>query len=337
ANQADYARLVGECRVSGALQILQLTHSGRYSRPSGRPTPIVPQRDPLLDPRVGITGDWEIASDAYLESLIEKYAKSAKLAEEAGFDGVDIKACHRYLLSELLASHERTGKYGGSLENRARLLLEIAKAVRDSTGSGFIVACRFNVFDNHPYPYGFGMGKDGTFDSSEPIKLTRMLCDSGFDLLAVSAGNPYYLHPQTGRPFDSPPEGIPVPNEHPLESASRLFSLAQLVAKEAGNVPVIGCGYSWLRQYLPLVGSANLERGGCSFVGLGRSSLAYPDAPKDILEGRGMSPEKCCIACSKCTQLMRDHERAGCVARDSRVYGPIYKQGREAATSGKST
>ena len=81
------------------------------------------------------------------------------LAKEAGFDGVDIKACHRYLMNELLASHTREGRYGGSYENRSRLLLTVIREVRKATGDDFIIASRFNVFDAHPYPYGFGCDK----------------------------------------------------------------------------------------------------------------------------------------------------------------------------------
>lgn len=79
---------------------------------------------------------------------------------EVGFDGVDIKSCHRYLLSELLASHTRGGKYGGSFENRTRFLRQTIRAVREAVGDDFIVACRFNVFDAHPYPYGFGCDRE---------------------------------------------------------------------------------------------------------------------------------------------------------------------------------
>ena len=80
------------------LSILQLTHSGRYSRPGEKPAPLIPQRDPILDPRVGVESDDSIVSDGYLDDLIGKYVESALLAREAGFDGVDIKSCHRYLI-----------------------------------------------------------------------------------------------------------------------------------------------------------------------------------------------------------------------------------------------
>lgn len=315
------------------VNILQLTHSGRYSRPVAKPAPIVPQHDPVLDPRVGLNPEDPVVTDDYLDSLVEKYVNSALLAKEAGFDGVDIKACHRYLLNELLASHTREGKYGGSFENRSRLLLDIIREVKKAVGDDFIVASRFNVFDAHPYPYGFGCDHEDMwkFDETEPLELVRRMCESGVELLSNSAGNPYYIYPQVTRPFDLSSTGIPTPEEHPLESIERLFDFTRRIQKAAGEIPVVGNGYTWLRQFIPYVGAANLADGSCSFVGLGRSSFAYPDAPYDIMHENRMIPEKCCIACSKCTQIMRDGGRTGCVIRDSEIYVPIYKAGREAA------
>ena len=79
------------------VSILQLTHSGRYSRPRGdRGIPIIAQHDPILDRRMGIDSDYPLCSDEYLKDLVGLYVKSALLAQEVGFDGVDVKACHRY-------------------------------------------------------------------------------------------------------------------------------------------------------------------------------------------------------------------------------------------------
>ena len=304
--------------------ILQLTHSGRYSRPEGHLSrPLVPQHDPYLD-----KGNEVIVTDEYLDSLTQRYVESALLAKEAGFNGVDVKACHRYLVNELLASHTREGKYGGSFENRSRFLLQTIKAVKQACGEDFIVASRFNVFDAHPYPYGFGSDKEDfwKFDEEEPIKLVKAMVEAGVELLSNSGGNPYYIYPQVTRPFDTSSYGIPTPQEHPLESIERLFYLTSVVQKAAGDVPVVGNGYSWLRQFIPYVGASNLKNGKCSFIGFGRSSFAYPDGPADLMKDGYMHPEKCCITCSLCTQIMRDHGTTGCVVRNSKVYMPLYKK-----------
>ena len=316
------------------LHILQLTHSGRYSRPwSHKLSPVIPQHDPILDPRTNAGPDTPLVTDAYLDDLVGKYVSAAHLAREAGFDGVDVKACHRYLLSELLASHTREGKYGGSYENRSRLILDIIRQLRKECGEDFIIASRFNIFDAHPYPYGFGCDKADfwKFDPAEPVRLVKDMCAAGADLLSNSAGNPYYIYPQVTRPFDTSSLGVPVPEEHPLESIERLFEFNRVVQEAAGSVPVIGNGYTWLRQFIPHAGAANIKNGICSMVGLGRSSIAYPDAPRDILTKGQMVPGKCCITCSKCTQIMRDHGRTGCVIRDSAVYLPLYNEARKDA------
>ena len=316
------------------LHILQLTHSGRYSRPEGhRLTPAVTQRDPILDPLSGVVSDDQVITDQFLDDLTESYVNSAILAKEAGFDGVDIKACHRYLISELLASFTREGKYGGSFENRTKYLLSLIDEIKKAVGKDMIIASRFNVFDAHPYPYGFGCDHENLwkFDPEEPMRLVKELCRHGVALLAPTSGNPYYKYPQVTRPFDLSSSNIPLPEEHPLESVSRILHFASMVQENAGDVPVAGYGYSWLRWLLPYVGAANLAKRNCSFVGFGRSSFAYPEAPLDLIRHGKMFPEKCCITCSKCTQIMRDHGKAGCVVKDASVYLPLYQEAHEEA------
>jgi 2,4-dienoyl-CoA reductase-like NADH-dependent reductase (Old Yellow Enzyme family) len=341
-NVGAFAKLLRESNQAAAdacgsshipVNILQLTHSGRYSRPVDKPAPIVPQHDPLLDPRVGLAPDAPVVTDTYLDELVEKYVQAALLAREAGFDGVDIKACHRYLVSELLASHTREGKYGGSFENRTRFLLTVINEVRKAVGDDLVIATRFSVFDAHPYPYGWGVDREDCWQSdlTEPLRLVKLLVENGIDLLSNSSGNPYYRFPQVTRPLDSTIIGGEIPDEHPLESVARLFEFSRKIQKVAGEIPVIGNGYSWLRQFLPYAGAANLEENGCRMVGIGREAFAYPDAPKDIFTTGAMAANKCCIACSKCTQIMRDHGRTGCVIRDGQVYLPLYNEAREAA------
>lgn len=316
------------------LAILQLTHSGRYSRPHGhKPCPIVPQRDPILDKRTGVVSDDQVCDDEYLDSLIDRYKESAILAKEVGFDGVDIKACHRYLLSELLASHTRGGKYGGSLENRLSYFVKIIRAIKAAVGEDFIIASRFNVFDAHPYPYGFGEDKEEfwKFDPTEPLEYVKTIIKEGVSLLSNSAGNPYYIYPQVTRPFDLSSMGIPTPKEHPLESIARLFNFTQDIQKVAGTVPVIGNGYTWLREYLAPIGAANILNKRCSMIGLGREAIAYPNSVEDCLKNGGMIRNKCCTTCSKCTQIMRDHGMTGCVIRDNKFYAPMYQKYRKEA------
>ena len=94
--------------------ILQATHSGRYSKPNGKPAPLIAYNNPIFEKDNPISTG-RIVTDAYLDRVGEALINGAVLAEKAGFDGVDIKCCHRYLNSELLSAYNREGKYGGSL------------------------------------------------------------------------------------------------------------------------------------------------------------------------------------------------------------------------------
>lgn len=126
----DFARLVKRIEQISEEQfgagrrpvtVVQLTHSGRYSRPVDKATSIIAFRNPVLDARQKLPADDPIISDDELEVLEDKYVAAAKLACEAGFQVVDIKCTHGYLLPELLAGHTRPGRYGGSFENRRGL------------------------------------------------------------------------------------------------------------------------------------------------------------------------------------------------------------------------
>lgn len=306
--------------------VLQLTHSGRYCKPEGRPAPIIPQHDPLLDPKVGITDAHTLVTDEYLEHLEDAYVAAARFAWQAGFDAVDIKSCHRYLLSELLAAHTRPGRFGGSFANRTRLLREIVARIRQSAPD-LRVAVRLNAYDGHPYPYGWGVSPaDPTVpDLREPKRLVELLRQDGVCLLNVTTGNPYFNAHLT-RPMDRQVKGAPLPAEHPLEGVARMFRVVREIQQSQPGMPVIGSGYSWLRQFFPQAAAANLSNGWVSLVGLGRLAFACPDFPRQVRAGGPLDPRGVCIACSKCTQLMRDGGTAGCVVRDAAVYAPLYKR-----------
>ncbi|NOZ56593.1 MAG: hypothetical protein GXO73_07370, partial [Calditrichaeota bacterium] len=312
--------------------ILQLTHSGRYSKPEGKPKPIIAHHSPILDPPLGLPPDYPLISDDELDALQERFVQAARLAAEAGFDGVDIKACHRYLVSELLASFTREdSRYGGTFENRTRFLRETAEKIRREVPS-LLVTTRLNVYDAIPYPYGFGVARNGDTrpDLTEPLELIGALLEIGLSVLNVSMGNPYF-NPHIGRPYDKPIVGLAPPQEHPLEGVARLIHLAGEVQKAFPDLPVVGTGYSWLRHYFPLVAAGVLEQGLATLIGQGRGAFAYPDSVKDLIEKGELEPRKTCIACSACTQIMRDGGQTGCVIRDNAVYGPQYRRHRRVA------
>jgi len=304
--------------------IMQLTHAGRYSKPNGKPEPILGSHNPYLDKAHNTDPNLPVITDEELEQLEDKFVEAALLAKEAGFHGVDIKACHRYLNSELLSSFERKGRYGGDFEGRTRFITNVVEKVRKAVGNDFIIASRMNFYDGIPYPYGWGVDKEDyhKWDLSEPLKLAKILYEKGLNMISVTMGNPYY-NPHINRPYD---KGGYIPEEHPLEGVARLINGAAQLKETVPGLVVVGAGYSWLRNFAQYAAAANVKDGKVDIVGFGRESFAYPDFANDILKNGGMKKQKVCIACSKCTELMRAGGTTGCVIRDTDVYVPLYKK-----------
>ncbi|MBN2011285.1 hypothetical protein JW960_18215 [candidate division KSB1 bacterium] len=337
-NADVFARLVAETRRAAFQQfgasyevmlVLQLTHSGRYSKSAGKPTPIITHHSAVLDSLYNLPSDYPLIGDDELDKLQESYVNAARLAAKAGFDGVDVKACHCYLVSELLASFTReNSKYGGSFENRTRFLLETTQKIREQV-PGIFVTSRLNVYDAMPYPFGFGVEKNDATkeDLSESISLIRVLQDTGLPALNISIGNPYY-NPHIGRPYDLPIAGGQTPSEHPLCGVVRLLNITGKLQQMFPDLPIVGTGYSWLRQYFPNVGAAIITAGKATLVGQGRGAFAYPDSVIDLANNGKMDPHKVCITCSACTQIMRDGGKTGCVIRDKEIYGREYRKVR---------
>ena len=269
--------------------IMQATHSGRYSKPQGVPAPLIAYSNPLFEKDSPIPPE-RIVTDDYLKRLIERMGEAARLAEKAGFDGVDIKSCHRYLGSELLSAYTRPGRFGGSFENRTRFLRESIAAARAAVGSGFLVTSRLNIYDGFPYPYGFGVNeKDGlTPDLTEPKKLVGILHQElGVSLLDITIGNPY-VNPHVNRPADFQPYELP---ESPLVGVARMLNCTREIQKAYPDLALIGSGISYLRQFSDRMAAGAIEEGDYKIAGFGRMAFAYPEFAKDILSGKGLDPK----------------------------------------------
>ena len=304
------------------LLVLQLTHSGRFSKPEGPPSPVIVQHNPHLDPLHGLPADYPLVSDGELEEVRDDLVAAAELAAAAGFDAVDVKACHGYLVSETLAAFNRTeSRYGGPFENRTRLLLDTVRLIRQEA-PGLLVTSRISAADTVPFPFGFGMDPDAPekIDLTETKALVSLLVRAGVGFLSVSLGVPYWK-PHFGRPFDTPVPGGKLPDEHPLEGVARHLRVAAELQKSAPGTALVGAGYSWLRAFAPGVGAAMVGAGRTAVVGLGRGALAYPDFAKDLAARGRLDPRKVCTTCSLCSSLLRQGRRTGCAVRDAEIYG----------------
>lgn len=315
-NLSVFKRLTAEIKESALkrfgfapLLILQLTHSGRQSV-----SPMIAYRNPVYEKTRPLSDD-AIVSDEYLDSLAEKYAFSTKLALKAGFDGVDVKCCHGYLTSELFSAFARKGKYGGSFENRTRLITDLVKAAASEKG-GMILCSRTGLYDGLPLPWGFGADDAGNPDWREPLALCAKLYDAGVKIMDFTIGNPYF-NPWLNRPYKRGPVNPP-----PVKTDTALGyfkEISGLIKKNVPQLKVVMSGMTYYGKQCFDEAEKMLKDGICDFVGFGRMTLAYPEFYADYLRG-AFDEKKICATCSKCTELMRAHCTSGCA-----LFNPYYR------------
>ena len=320
------------------LVALQLTHSGRFSRPTatGR-RPRLAHHHPILDAWHGIdaTDTSLLLSDAEAERLIDRYVAAASDAHAAGFDMVDVNACHGYLLHEFLSARRRPGRFGGDFAGRTRLLVTIVDRIRDAC-PGLLVGVRLSLFDSVPWrkvgdhgepwpcagelPYdgGFGVAADdpSAIDLDEPIRLLALLRDRGVAAVNLSAGCPYTV-PHILRPAAFPPsDGYPPP-EDPLTGVWRQIDAVRQAKVAVPGLVFVGSGYSYLQDYVAHAAQAVVRQGWVDLVGLGRMVLSYPELPADVLAGRPLVRTAVCRTFSDCTTAPRNGLRSGCYPLDA--------------------
>jgi len=316
---------------------LQLTHSGRYARPDvyDRPAPMAACSNPILDRR--FPAGVRVFEDAELDRLVDDFVSAARLARDAGFRFVDVKACHGYLGHELLGARTRGGPYGGSLENRTRFMRRVIDAIRANVG-GLDVVVRLSAFDTMPFkkrvgdnvgepehlsthnsqPSGFGViSSDASLDAAldEARAVLRMLDGLGVKWICVSGGSPYY-NPHVQRPATFPPLDGYEPPEDPLRGVWRHIQATAILKRDFPQLVIVGSAYSYLQEWLPHVAQHNVREGLCDVVGLGRMVLAYPDLPADVLSGAPLKRAAFCRTFSDCTTGPRMGLVSGCYPLD---------------------
>jgi NADPH2 dehydrogenase len=319
---------------------LQLTHSGRFSKPNrkDRLEPRILYHHPLLDRRFGIEPDYPCLTDGEIEQIIEDFVTAAVRASNNGFAFVDIKHCHGYLGHEFLSAFTRPGKYGGSLENRTRFLREIVAGIRRDA-PGLLIGVRLSAFDLIPfrmggdnrrgepesfrgeYPFAFGADRSDPLriNLTETYQFLDLLGQLGIKLVCISGGSPYY-NPHIQRPALFPPSDGYEPPEDPLVGVARLIAITSDIKARYPDMVIVGTGYSYLQEWLPNVAQYYVRTGQVDFVGLGRMVLAYHDLPGDVLSGRRMQTKRLCRTFSDCTTGPRNGLVSGCFPLD-----PFYR------------
>lgn len=228
-----------------------------------------------------------VMDKADIEQMVQWFADAAERAQKAGFDGVEIHAAHNYIIAGFLSPYhnQREDEYGGSLENRARMLREVIAAVRNRVGRDFGVWLRLDAYE---------LRTEGGITLEEAKEFAKCAEQVGADAVAVSA----YASFTTGSAF----------TEAPLvhKPAGYLDWAAQL--KNAVNIPVIGLG-----RIEPSVGDKAIDDGVCDFVAMGRKLLADPALPNKLAADNEQAIRPC-IYCYTCVSQIFINERVKCAA-----------------------
>lgn len=323
-NKDEFSRLIADVKKRAVestgtepLIIVQSTNSGRWSKPDGYPAPIIAYHNKLWE-KGKEDLNYTVASDEYLDGIVQKYRRSARLAREVGFDGIDVKCCHGYLFDELLSAYDRTGKYGGSFENRTRLYFDCVDAVKREVGKDMTVTTRLNACDCFDYPYGYGVNEKNEIDLTETKKIISRLAEKGIELINLTLGNPYLI-PHINRPsINAPEDGA--------AGVERIRKITTELQRGFKNIKFVMSGLTYMGSDSVEYAERMLREGAASFVGFGRMTFAYPRFYYDYINNGSLTASKCCLKCGKCTELMRNGSVTGCPVRDCEVYLPLYRK-----------
>ena len=257
----------GAAKGTGAEIVVQLSHAGRQTPIYVNKSPVAPSAVALGLPGGQFGAPRALAADE-IEDVIDRFAHAASVCKAAGFSGVEIHAAHGYLISEFLNpnANRRSDEWGGSLDNRARLLLRTVAAVRAKVGSGFPVAVKLNSADF----------QKGGFSFDECLQVINWLNDEGIDFLEISGGS--YEQPKM---MDI--EGtVAAEEQRPSTKAREAYFLQY--AEEAARVakmPLMVTGGFRSRAAM----DAALSSGAADLIGLARPMCVDPDICAKLLSG----------------------------------------------------
>ena len=262
-------RMAAGIQAHDALSFAQIFHGGmRCPQSLTGVQPVSASVNETSDSDSGATRELE---DAEVSALVEAFADAAARCEKAGFDGIEIHGAHGYLICQFLGTgtNRRTDRWGGSLSNRARFLMEIIERVRDKTGEGFLVGVRIS-----PEYRKIGVTLEDSLD------LTDMLAESGIDFLHISCWDCF------------------VPSAHSDDPRMLTEIFAERLAR---RLPLISCGSVWSTAQAQAV----MEQG-ADFVAVARSAIGHadwashmgdadydpqhPPFTPEYLESQGLSP-----------------------------------------------
>jgi 2,4-dienoyl-CoA reductase-like NADH-dependent reductase (Old Yellow Enzyme family) len=264
------AKLAQAIKGKGAAAVIQICDFGARAGSFGADAdPVAPSPTRLAPKKARKLSVDEI------KQFVVAFAEAARRAYDAGFDGVEIHACHMYLISQFLSPfiNKRKDEYGGSVENRARLLLEIIEATKKRVPEGFLLLCRIDLFE--PFEGGSTLG--------EVIERAQLLEKAGVDILNLSGICQKVTFEQKGKTFDWFTTGCPTswPEGHMIKYAVQV--------KAAISAPTIAVG----KIFSPQLAENILELGQADLVATARSLVADCKWPLKVKEGRDREILRC--------------------------------------------
>lgn len=244
---------------------MQISHPGRQCTRMSSNHP-VSASSVKMKGMLGLMAAPRALEPGEIRDVIRRFGRVAKTAKDSGFTGVQLHSAHGYLSSQFLSpyTNRRTDEWGGSLENRARFLLECYRAMRDAVGSDFPIGAKLNSSDF----------QKGGFTNEESARVARWLCDEGLDLLEISGGT-YEQMALFGR----------LGEEKKAESTRRreayFLDYARNIREAAKDVPLMVTGGFRTASLMRSV----VESGEIDVVGLGRPFCVAPDLPNQLFSG----------------------------------------------------
>jgi 2,4-dienoyl-CoA reductase-like NADH-dependent reductase (Old Yellow Enzyme family) len=247
----------------------QLSHAGRQTPKDVNPNPKAPSPVPLNLPG-GRFGEPVELSELEIRDIVRRFGIAARACKEAGFTGVQIHAAHGYLLSQFLSprSNRRTDRYGGELSNRAKVLLNVQKSVREAVGPDFPVAVKLNSADF----------LKGGFAFEDSLQVARWLEEGGIDLIEISGGT--YEQPKLVG-IEGLEEEEPQHVKHSTRLREAFFVDFAIAMQEKVTVPLMATGGFRTRAVIEQA----VKSGAADLVGLGRPMCVDTDAPRQLLAG----------------------------------------------------
>jgi 2,4-dienoyl-CoA reductase-like NADH-dependent reductase (Old Yellow Enzyme family) len=304
--------------------IMQLSHGGRQRDIPGVEYPIGLSATDRDDPTHGFP--CERMSVEQIHETVDAFAEGARRAREAGLDGVELHGANGYLITQFLSSaiNDRRDEYGGPLENRARFVLDIVRAIRRRAGDDFHLQMKISVQEHNNAVAFLGLGSPGN-TVEESLQVCRWLVEAGVDAIHVSTGS-FFPHPRNPACADLPLQEMTATYDTLISSGERAFrnyllfrNMPGLVRRqwnaaapsphaiEGANlpdarrvrgvvdVPVICTGGFQTASVI----AAALERGDCDAVSMARPLIANPDLPRIFARG-GERAERPCTYCNRC-------------------------------------